>query len=253
MTEDIESVKLSLQNINDIIDIKENPVVASVLMAPVKAIPILGDLIDSSLENHLSDFQRKKEQELIDVILKNSTAVTTEMVNDVEFIINYARVVEAIKRLATNDKVKFFGNLIRNGYLSMECIESSEFDEYVDILNTMSYREIKYLTDYKEYCEAKENCKKDKSKILKRKTPNYNYWRSFLETYTIAHNIEKNELYYAFSRIKRTGFIDEDFKTDDGDVDEDNFSFSSLSVDSTGFYITKRFLKFFSMVLKIED
>mgnify|MGYP000505088154 FL=1 len=102
MNEELESVKLSLQNINDIVDIKGNPVVSSVLMAPVKAIPIIGDLIDSSADALLDDFQKKKEQELIDVILTNSTAITTEMVNDVEFIINYARVVEAVKRLATN-------------------------------------------------------------------------------------------------------------------------------------------------------
>ena len=123
MNEELESVKLSLQNINDIVDIKGNPVVSSVLMAPVKAIPIIGDLIDSSADALLDDFQKKKEQELIDVILTNSTAITTEMVNDVEFIINYARVVEAVKRLATNDKIKFFGNLIRNGYLSGVIIE----------------------------------------------------------------------------------------------------------------------------------
>ena len=160
MNEELESVKLSLQNINDIVDIKGNPVVSSVLMAPVKAIPIIGDLIDSSADALLDDFQKKKEQELIDVILTNSTAITTEMVNDVEFIINYARVVEAVKRLATNDKIKFFGNLIRNGYLSGEHIENSEFEEYIDILNTMSYREIKYLVDYKIYCEEQDKDKK---------------------------------------------------------------------------------------------
>ena len=166
MNEELESVKLSLQNINDIVDIKGNPVVSSVLMAPVKAIPIIGDLIDSSADALLDDFQKKKEQELIDVILTNSTAITTEMVNDVEFIINYARVVEAVKRLATNDKIKFFGNLIRNGYLSGEHIENSEFEEYIDILNTMSYREIKYLVDYKIYCEEQDKDKKYKSKRI---------------------------------------------------------------------------------------
>ena len=60
MNEELESVKLSLQNINDIVDIKGNPVVSSVLMAPVKAIPIIGDLIDSSADALLDDFQKKK-------------------------------------------------------------------------------------------------------------------------------------------------------------------------------------------------
>lgn len=99
--------------------------------------------------------------------MSDSTSITTEMVNDVEFLINYARVVDAVRRLASNDKVVFFGNLIRNGYLSGEHIAVSKFDEYINILNTMSYREIQYLVDYKKYCE--ESATKSKSsKIMKK-------------------------------------------------------------------------------------
>lgn len=68
------------------------------------------------------------------------------MVNDVEFIVNSAKTREAVCSLATNDKVKYFGNLIRNGYLSDEHIENSEFVESLEILNTMSYREIQYIS-----------------------------------------------------------------------------------------------------------
>ena len=116
-------------------DIKENPVVESVLLAPIKAIPVLGDLIDSSTNKLLNDFQQKKEQELLDVILQDDHSITSEMVNDVEFIINFAWAKEAVQRLATTDKVEYFGNLIRNGYLQGKHIDGSIFDEYIHILN----------------------------------------------------------------------------------------------------------------------
>lgn len=144
MDNGLESVKLSLENINDLRDVKENPVVSSVLLAPMKAIPVIGELLDSSIDKSLEIFQQKKEQELIDIILKNSHSITSDMVNDVEFIVNYARVREAVRRLATNDKVKFFGNLIRNGYLSDTHIQSSVFDEYINILNSMRKRRRSY-------------------------------------------------------------------------------------------------------------
>ena len=51
----------------------------------------MGDLIDSSTNKLLNDFQQKKEQELLDVILQDDHSITSEMVNDVEFIINFAR------------------------------------------------------------------------------------------------------------------------------------------------------------------
>lgn len=38
----IRNGKNSLYNANEIKDIKENPVVESVLLAPIKAIPVLG-------------------------------------------------------------------------------------------------------------------------------------------------------------------------------------------------------------------
>ena len=65
--------KNSLYNANEIKDIKENPVVESVLLAPIKAIPVLGDLIDSSTNKLLNDFQQKKEQEESDKESKEDT------------------------------------------------------------------------------------------------------------------------------------------------------------------------------------
>ena len=50
-------------------------------------------------------------------------------------------------RLAVVGAVSYthlFGNLIRNGYLQGKHIDGSIFDEYIHILNTMSYREIQY-------------------------------------------------------------------------------------------------------------
>lgn len=79
--------------------------VSSILMAPIKAIPVIGDLVDSTTDELLENFQQKKEKELIDVILNDSNSITTEMVNDVEFIINYARVVDAVRRLELFKKV----------------------------------------------------------------------------------------------------------------------------------------------------
>lgn len=252
MNEELELAKASLQNATNLTDIKGNPVVSSVLMAPVKAIPVIGDWIDSSTDKLLEGFQQKKEQELIDVILKDKGSITTEMVNDVEFIINYARVVDAVRRLATNDKVQFFGNLIRNGYLSGEHIENSEFEECLDILNTMSYREIRYLVAYKTYCEEKSKTKNPKGTISDGKVVRYNMWDSFERDFSKELGITRGELYRSFVRIKQTGFLDEDFETEDGDVDADNNTFNSLSVDSTGFYITKMFLRFYDIVLKME-
>ncbi len=252
MPSDFELVKISLHNANELVNMKNNPVVDSVLLAPVRALPIIGDLIDSSTNKLLDNYQKEKEEELANFILKNGTLITSSMVNDVEFIINFNRVIEAIRRLATNDKVEFFGNLIRNGYLSGNHIDSNLFDEYLNTLNTMSYREIQYLVDYKLYCEEKSKNEKRNSKKIKGKV-SYCRWGVFSRDYTMQNNITRSELSSAFMRIKQTGFVDEIFETESGDVDEDLHSFNSLNVESSGFCIESSFLTFFDIVLKLEE
>lgn len=147
MNEELELVKLALENTNDMMDVKRNPVIES-LLSPIKKIPYIGSLLNTAVEIKMSEFQRQKENELIDVIMQNKYAITSEMVNDVEFIINYNRTLEVVRRLATGDKVKFFGNLVKNGYLAGRNIENSQFEEYLNILSSLSYREIEYLADF---------------------------------------------------------------------------------------------------------
>lgn len=241
MNEELEQVKLSLQNMNDLVDIKGNPVVSSVLMAPIKVIPVIGDLLDSTTDKLLEDFQRKKEQELIEVILKDSNSITNEMVNDVEFIVNFAKTREAVRRLATNDKVKYFGNLVRNGYLAGNHIENSEFEEYLDILNTMSYREIRYLIDYFKFCNGKH------LKGVER----LNIWFSFLNQYSNRMKEKQHFIYSIFSRIATTGFVEAFYVTASGGVDGGRTSEAPAEQD--GFVINKSFDRFYNMVLKMEN
>ena len=51
MNEKLEMAKNSLYNANEIKDIKENPVVESVLLAPIKAIPVFGKFEKEPKEN----------------------------------------------------------------------------------------------------------------------------------------------------------------------------------------------------------
>lgn len=57
MDSELERVKLSLKNINDVKDVKENPVVSSVLLAPIKAILVVGELLNSSMDK---SFNKKR-------------------------------------------------------------------------------------------------------------------------------------------------------------------------------------------------
>lgn len=238
MSEELDVLKSSLQKISEMADIKSNPVVESVLIPLVKAFPVIGDMIDSGINKIIKDEQDKKEQELVEYILKNKCAITTNMVNDVEFIINCARVQEAVRRLATNDKVKFFGNLIRNGYLSGEHIENDEFEEYLEVLVTLSYRQIECLAEFYQKSRSTNGSLIDKD------------WEEFKKNSIYS----ENDLNFIFKQLVRTGFIDEYrdvISTSGGDIEEE-LTFD-MEGACRGYELDESFMKFYDMVLRMED
>ena len=83
MNEEWELAKVALENVEVCADIKSNPVVESVLIPMMKEIPVIGNMVDSSMNKDIEEFQKKKEKELIEVILKRKNIITSDMVNDV--------------------------------------------------------------------------------------------------------------------------------------------------------------------------
>lgn len=238
MSEELDVLKSSLQKISEMADIKSNPVVESVLRPLVKAFPVIGDMIDSGINKIIKDEQDKKEQELVEYILKNKCAITTNMVNDVEFIINCARVQEAVRRLATNDKVKFFGNLIRNGYLSGEHIKNDEFEEYLEVLVTLSYRQIECLAEFYQESRSTNGGLIDKD------------WEEFKKN----SKYSETDINFIFKQLVRTGFINEerDAWSLNGD-EEGGILEADVEGAFRGYKLDESFMKFYDMVLKMED
>lgn len=238
INEEFETLKLSLQNINELADIKRNPVVESVLMPIIKAFPVIGDMIDSAINVGIDEFQDKKEQELVEIILKDKYTITSEMVNDIEFIVNYARTKEAVRRLATNDKVKFFGNLIRNGYLSGEHIENDTFEEYLEVLTTMSYRQLECLAEFYQKSQSTEGRIIDKDWELFKKNSKY----------------PETDIKFILKQLTRTGFIKEcrGVISFDGD-DMDGELLADIDGSFLGYELDESIMKFYDMVLKMGD
>ena len=134
--EKLENVKMTIYNAEQLEDIKNNPVVKATVLSLLKAVPVIGELLDGTIDTALTKFQENKRNELLDIILSDSENITTEMVNDVEFIMSFAKTLDAVNRLGSNDKVKYFANVLKNGYLSNERIADGEFEEYICIIYT---------------------------------------------------------------------------------------------------------------------
>ena len=245
---DLELTKQELKNADDLIDIKNNPVIATGIafgISLIKSIPCLGDFIDSTTDYLLIQNQDKKQKELIEYILVNKEIITKEKVNDVEFIMNFMRTVDAVNKLANCSKVKYFSNLVRNGYLEYEDkIDADEFDEMLSIVTTLSYREIEFLEFFFERTsDSKAEATGD-------------VWDSICNDW---NNNNQASAEFMARRLVHTGFITEIISgvewDDFGDEDEkdgDKMLMLNQSGRTIGFRLTKEFDEFRKYVLTLN-
>lgn len=234
----INDVKKEIRNIEKIEEIKGSHLRIG-LSSLLGLIPGAGSFINDEISKAINEFQLKKRNELLDVILSGNYEITSNLVKDEEFIINFCKTCEAVNRLATNDKVKYFGNLIRNSYLTDEKIENDEFEEYIHILEDISYREINYLVFLKE---NEDKMKKEK-KILK--------WHEFVKAFNEKFNIPRANIYNIFYRLKRTGFVDENLGVSGSISGDSDFGYEldSADIDYKGFYLTELFQNFYEKII----
>ena len=157
------------------------------------------------------------------------------MVNDVEFIMNFAKTMKAVNMLTNGDKVKFYGNLLVNGYLSARGkILTDEFEEYLELINSLSYRELEYLLFFKEFSDRYTG------KLV------HQSWNEFSTEF--RNKFQNRDAYAVYKRLQRTGFISEVIETA-------NIRGETLLLDNNfiGFEVEPEFNRFNEMVLKKID
>ena len=204
MTEELEMAKLELYNIEQIQSVKNNPAVKATILSVLNSVPIIGKLIDGIIDTQLTDFQSKQRNKLLEIILSD-ISITSEMVNDVEFIMNFAKTLEAVNRLATIDKVVYFANLLKNSYFSSEKIDNSKFEEFFDVINSLSYRQMHALAILSNI-ENNPEPYIDKAIGEKGYSPD-RYWGSFKKELENKLGIETDHVYSIMKSTERTGLF----------------------------------------------
>ena len=229
---EFEIAKAQLRTADTLVDNICNPAIRTMING-IKAIaPSIGDLIDESLCATFEDNQKKKRKQLVDLILSDKQSITPDMVNDIEFIVNFTKVMEAVNRLARNEKVKYFANLIRNGYLmsSISKISNDEFEEYFHEISMLSFRELEYLAFFWNFAM------KHGGEIAA-----YN-WKSFSEEFEEKYDNQDPRSVYR--KLIKTGFIYE--------IKRETYSSEAaieLHLDNEGYRIDEGFKRFYEIVL----
>ena len=229
---EFEIAKAQLRTADTIVDNICNPAVRSMISVVKMSVPFIGDLIDESLCATFEDNQKKKRKQLLDTILSDKQSITPDMVNDIEFILNFTRVMEVVNRLARNEKVKYFANLIKNGYLvnSDSRISNDEFEEYFNEISRLSFRELEYLAFFWKFAVNHGGG-----------IAAYN-WKSFSEEFNEKYNGQDPRSVYR--KLIKTGLIYEiKMGTYISEAAKD------LHLDNEGYEVDAGFKRFYEIVL----
>lgn len=225
--------KQSLKKTDKIVDIWSHPIAKFM----INIIPYLGSSIDSGIQAELDRFQRAKQEELFEIILEDGS-ITLEDVSDVTVIMQMKKCIDSINKLTTNKKVQYYAQLMKSAIKKENCDEDS-FDEWLERLNTLSYREIELLVDLYHNQKEKIGCIKleDKTERPHELEP---IWDQFLEKECKKYNVSKDEITAQVMGLCRTGFCDQ-------------IVIKFIGCTRSIFFTNEYFVKFYDNVIGITD
>lgn len=190
---ELEKIIKDSQNIDRLDNVIKTPVY-SVLIEMIKLIPVIGGLTDEIVKNRVSEYQKQKRKALVEYINNDKQIRYSDDVNDVEFLINFAKTLEAVDRISSSEKIRYFANLIKESYLKTEKTNVHYYDEFLDTLNGLSYREIDLLCEVYRY-------------EISLTSPDEFIWKNLYENITVNVSFDTEEIKSIFMRLQGKGLM----------------------------------------------
>ena len=205
---------------------KSNPMtdlLCSIFGVILPAVPIIKEGLDISINK----FQEKKKRQFCDIILSDTSHITSDKVQDISFIIELSRTIDVINRLAQNDKVAFIARLFKKEFIDTDEYNIDQYEEYLHRLDYLSLKEINILIDL--YLYSQKNSKEYHAE-----------WYEFKQLAATRYNVTEDEIASVFAGLTRTGFCR-----------ESNMIFPSNKEIENPIYVTEYFKRFAEMILEL--
>lgn len=131
---------------------------------------------------------QKKREEFLDYILESGELIVQKDIIDVTFIMELAKTMEVLNRLAMNEKIIYIANLFCNSFLQGEERNIDLYEKNLKRLDDLSVREITILAKLYQHNGNNE---------------------AFYEEVKQIYSIDKDEIKNVLSSVTRTGFCKE--------------------------------------------
>lgn len=150
-------------------------------------------LIKQVANANLMKFQELKQKEFCDIILTEPQLITSEKIQDVDFIMSMAKALEVINRTSQNDKVKYIANLFKKSFVYIDKYNLNQYEEFLHRLDYLSLREIDLLIGLYKY--SKNSSQKY-----------HEEWYTYKALVAEKLGLSKKEIVSIFNGLCMTGF-----------------------------------------------
>lgn len=173
----------------------KSPVIRSLISLISIKNPLIG-ACDSLIVNAISNIQNSKLEDFFRELENGNIQLSEEKVKSVDFLNKYMITVKAVMETNRKEKIQSLARLFKNE----EILNTDLYEEYLNILNDLSYVEFCILIKLHKY-ENKYPINEGENKLQRSEK----FWPEFIREVEHDLDINQNEIRGILTRISRTG------------------------------------------------
>ena len=173
----------------------------SIIRALIQVVPFgVGAAIDVAIATKLEKIHIDKAREFFDELENGNVQLTQEIIESEEFLHCYFSTFKAALNSHRSEKIRYFARLLTSSITLSEISTIDEYEEYLSILDDLSFRELELLIVLSRY--EKEYFLQDDKNPLQRAN---RFWDQFSSEVCSKFSISDGELDGMLARLNRTG------------------------------------------------
>ena len=160
----------------------------------------IGSAIDTFIIVKFDRILAQKATIFFNELEKGNVHLSDELINSEDFLHCYFATRNAVINSRREEKIRLLARMLKNSFCNLSPINTDEFEEYLSILDDLSYRELVILQILYRY--------EEEYPMINEETPisrSSRFWDKFIEEVSERINVRIDELYAMLIRLNRSG------------------------------------------------
>lgn len=172
------------------------------LRALVQLIP-LGSSVDTEISLRYAKMNEQRTKVFFDELNDGKIVLTQEIIDSNDFLHCYFITYKYALKTKKKEKIEMFANLLKSNFSKDILNDSDEYEEYLEILYELSYREFKMLNLLNQY-ELRFPILENEN-VYQRLN---RFWGEYVNDLKQLLGIPESEIHFLLIRLSRTGCYD---------------------------------------------